>query len=75
MRVVLLALAFVAATAMGCGGQATAEAPPTTMAPEVPAGGDRAPAPAVEGTSLAGERIALEGFRGRPVLINVWSSW
>jgi hypothetical protein len=75
MRPVLLAMLFVATTAMGCGGETTAEAPPTTatMAPGAPA--DRAPAPAVEGTTLAGERISLEGFRGRPVLINVWSSW
>jgi RTX calcium-binding nonapeptide repeat (4 copies) len=32
-------------------------------------------APAIEGTTLDGERITLASFRGRPVFVNVWSSW
>jgi hypothetical protein len=36
---------------------------------------DREQAPAITGESLDGDAIALGDFRGRPVLINVWSSW
>lgn len=35
----------------------------------------RPKAPAISGVSLEGKRISLAQFRGRPVLINVWSSW
>jgi hypothetical protein len=30
---------------------------------------------AVSGATLDGEAISLDDFRGRPVLVNVWSSW
>jgi RTX calcium-binding nonapeptide repeat (4 copies) len=32
-------------------------------------------APPLEGTTLDGRRLTLASFRGRPVLVNVWSSW
>ncbi len=32
-------------------------------------------APAIEGTTLDGERLSLADFRGRPVLVNVWAAW
>jgi cytochrome c biogenesis protein CcmG/thiol:disulfide interchange protein DsbE len=35
----------------------------------------RRPAPAVTGISLDGKRVSLASMRGKPVLINVWSSW
>lgn len=70
MRPFLLACALISIVAAGCGGEAAT--PPTSNELR---GADRPPAPSVEGTSLTGERIALEGFRGRPVLVNVWSSW
>lgn len=35
----------------------------------------RPKAPAIAGLTLEGKRITLAQFRGRPVLINVWSSW
>ena len=35
----------------------------------------REAAPALSGVTLDGDAIALGDFRGRPVLINVWSSW
>jgi hypothetical protein len=70
--VVCLLLAF----GVGCGGaeeqsspQQTSAAEPSIAAPE------RRPAPAISGESLSGETIALGDFRGRPLLINVWSSW
>lgn len=44
-------------------------APPHEPAPK------RELAPAIEGVTIDGERIALADFRGRPVFVNVWSSW
>jgi hypothetical protein len=35
----------------------------------------RPKAPAIGGVTLEGKRVTLAQFRGRPVLINVWSSW
>jgi hypothetical protein len=32
-------------------------------------------APILAGTTLTGASISLAQFRGRPVLVNVWSSW
>jgi hypothetical protein len=32
-------------------------------------------APNIKGTTLDGKKITLAQFRGRPVFINVWSSW
>lgn len=64
MRVaVLLALLFAIA---GCGGDAETTAPPATTA---------AGAGTIAGTTLDGEPISLEDFRGKPVFVNVWSSW
>ena len=51
---------------------------PTTSATETappPDASGRPPAPAIEGTSLDGDPIALADYRGRPVFVNVWSSW
>jgi hypothetical protein len=65
-----------------CGGSAdesveqTPSTPVETQQPaERPATQTREPAPALSGESLAGEPVALADLRGRPVLINVWSSW
>jgi len=33
------------------------------------------PAPPIAGTTLDGKRLALRELRGKPVFINVWSSW
>ncbi len=35
----------------------------------------RPQAPAISGVTLEGKKVALAQLRGRPVLINVWSSW
>ena len=35
----------------------------------------RPKAPAIAGLTLEGKKVSLAQFRGRPVLINVWSSW
>jgi cytochrome oxidase Cu insertion factor (SCO1/SenC/PrrC family) len=61
----LLALLAVAALA-GCGSQAE-------PAPEATAPGARQPQ--VSGTDLEGKPVSLAEFRGKPVFVNVWSSW
>jgi len=35
----------------------------------------RPKAPRVVGLTLEGKRLSLAQFRGKPVFINVWSSW
>jgi hypothetical protein len=70
--IVLLCLSLAA----GCGGERETEATsPSDAAASPPAQSSRTPAPGIEGTTIDGERISLEAFRGRPVLVNVWSSW
>lgn len=57
----LLALALALALLGG-----TASGAETAKRPE---------APPIAGKTLDGKKLALASFRGRPVLINVWSSW
>ena len=80
MRGFAIVLALCALAAVGCGGEtATEEARPTTPAETTttpPAeASSRPPAPVIEGESLDGERISLADYRGRAVVVNVWSSW
>jgi cytochrome oxidase Cu insertion factor (SCO1/SenC/PrrC family) len=77
MRALVLAVVVVAVAA-GCGSAEDQSAPSeqTTTATESPTNGSRREAaPPLAGDSLDGSRIALADFRGRPVLVNVWSSW
>ncbi|HEU5206215.1 MAG TPA: hypothetical protein VFT94_01280 [Gaiellaceae bacterium] len=65
----LLMAGFGAACGSGSGAETTAAPPPPS---------ERSTAtrvPAIAGRSLDGARLALTDFRGRPVLVNVWSSW
>lgn len=76
----LLALAAVLLLAAGCGSETTDEAAPpadttTAPAPAAPPPPDARQAPRVAGVTLDGKRISLEEFRGKPVFVNVWSSW
>ena len=76
MRVAVALLALLAA--VGCGSSPDKGAEPqqkTTVAESQMPGSNREAAPPLAGESLSGEVIALGDFRGRPVLINVWSSW
>jgi hypothetical protein len=77
MRIAAVAL-LVLAVATGCGGSSEQTAPPRDTADTTEptaAASMREPAPAISGESLDGATIALRDFRGRPLLINVWSSW
>lgn len=74
-----LLLACVAGLALaGCGGS-TDEASPTSTQMSTtetqPAASPREKAPSIAGETLDGAPIALADFRGKPVLVNVWSSW
>jgi hypothetical protein len=78
MRPVGLLLALVAALVLaGCGGSNDEVSPPaqTETTETQPAEPMREAAPAIEGATLDGAAIELADFSGRPVLVNVWSSW
>ena len=66
----------LAAIVVGCGSSSDEVAPPpaTESEPSASASG-RELAPPLAGVTLGGAAIALADFGGRPVLINVWSSW
>ena len=71
-------LALVAGIALVACGSSTDEAGPTTQTSTtetLASDPSREPAPAIEGETLDGAAIALADFRGKPVLVNVWSSW
>ena len=68
---------FASLSLAACGSSDETAAPPEPPArieAQAPTN-DREPAPVVTGESLSGDAIALGDFRGRPVLVNVWSSW
>ena len=62
-RLALLAVVALALAACGSGGQEAQPPEPTSDAR------------GFSGTTLDGETISLRDFRGRPLLLNVWSSW
>jgi hypothetical protein len=72
VRSFALIAALCALGLAGCGGGGEMQANPQ---PVPPAATNRPPAPAIEGVTLDGKRLALADFRGRPVFVNVWSSW
>jgi hypothetical protein len=58
----LIAAAVLALVACGGGDDEQAATP-------------RQSAPAITGTTLGGEMLSLEDFRGKPVMVNAWASW
>jgi uncharacterized lipoprotein YbaY len=68
MRVSTLAAAVVLLA--GCGGGDGGGAAPQTISTQA-----ARVAPNISGTTLDGETISLGDLRGRPVVVNVWSSW
>ncbi|HSF61948.1 MAG TPA: hypothetical protein VLA69_09655 [Gaiellaceae bacterium] len=76
----VLVAALCALAAAGCGsgssdGQAASPAAGPTEVESPSAVPARERAPVIAGRSLDGEPLSLAGYRGRPVLVNVWSSW
>ena len=67
-RLALLALAALVLAGCGSGDEG---APREAAATHAAAGADEA----TTGTGLDGEPISFAEFRGRPLLVNVWSSW
>lgn len=72
--VTLLALLAMAAVA-GCGSETDEAVAPSVTGTESTPETTREVAPALSGVTLDGDAVALDDFRGRPVLLNVWSSW
>jgi hypothetical protein len=66
MRPLAVALAVCALVLAGCEGEQEEAAPPATT---------EAPPGTIAGTGLDGEPVSIADLRGRPVLVNVWSSW
>ena len=65
-------LAFVVTAVLAAGCAASTEktsAPPTTAAASAGNG------PGIAGAGLDGTRVDVADLRGRPVFVNVWSSW
>jgi hypothetical protein len=62
-RVLILGAALVLT---GCGTDGAADAPPPSIARD---------APEISGVTLDGDRLALSALQGKPVVVNVWSSW
>jgi ABC-type glycerol-3-phosphate transport system substrate-binding protein len=62
-RVLILAAVLVLA-ACGGGGE-------TSASPTQPSDSGRT----IEGETLDGSRLGLSEFRGKPLVVNVWSSW
>ena len=76
MRIAAVLLVALAVTA-GCGSsedESAARPAEMTSSAAEPAS-MREAAPPLSGSSLEGDAITLGDFRGRPLLINVWSSW
>jgi peroxiredoxin len=76
VRSLALVFALCAVALTGCGGE-TDEAAPTTSpeaVQETPSSHRRA-APPIDGAGLDEEHVSVADLRGRPVLVNVWSSW
>ena len=78
MRALMLLLALGALVVAGCGGGSMEDAAAPAAVTETAAHEDaamRPTAPAIEGTTLDGEKASLAALRGKQVFVNVWSSW
>jgi hypothetical protein len=74
MRGLLAIAALCALVAAACGGEMPAPEAPSETTPASEAT-SREPAPDVSGQTLDGTVASLAALRGRPVFVNVWSSW
>ena len=67
LRSLLLVLAGLVLA--GCGGNQSEVKPPAAATAHA------GPIPDLSGTGLDGEALSLADFAGKPVFVNVWSSW
>jgi hypothetical protein len=76
VRPLALVVALSALVLAACGGGRD-EAAPVTQPEETQPAVMPGPAdgPAIAGTGLDGETLSIAELRGRPVMVNVWSSW
>jgi hypothetical protein len=63
----LAGFAVLVLVAAACGASSDPESTPARVA--AGAGSE------IAGETLDGERLSLADFRGKPVFVNVWSSW
>ena len=71
-----LAFAAVAAVLLaGCGASEPRESRQETSAPATTAAASAGSGPVIAGTGPDGKRVDVADLRGRPVFVNVWSSW
>jgi cytochrome oxidase Cu insertion factor (SCO1/SenC/PrrC family) len=71
-----LALATVAAVLLaGCGASEPQESQQEPSAPATTASAGAGNGPGIAGTGLDGKQVDVADLRGRPVFVNVWSSW
>lgn len=75
----VLAFSLVALALAACGSEAERESapPPATTAagPATTTQAERKPAPDIQGTTLDGKAVSLADYRGKKVIVNLWSSW
>jgi hypothetical protein len=71
-----LALAVVAAVLLaGCGASTPETSEPETSEPETSAPAGTGSGPRIAGSGLDGTRVDVADLLGKPVFVNVWSSW
>ncbi|HXH89013.1 MAG TPA: hypothetical protein VNI55_10475 [Gaiellaceae bacterium] len=78
-----LALSAVAALLLvGCGGSepeagqpGTTQSEPGATATSAPSATPAGNVPEIAGTALDGKALDVTEYRGRPLFVNVWSSW
>jgi hypothetical protein len=79
MRTAIALLVAFVAMLVGCGGGSgggSEAASPPVASGDAPAPRQaREKAPEIRGEALDGSSVTLSDFRGRAVLVNVWSSW
>jgi uncharacterized lipoprotein YajG len=66
VRALVVLAASLVLVAAACGGTSEESAQPEPVARQ---------APEIEGVTIDGKSLSLADFRGRPVFVNVWSSW
>ncbi|MBA2331279.1 MAG: hypothetical protein H0V94_00615 [Actinobacteria bacterium] len=72
MKILPVIVLLVAVAVAGCGSKDEAASPTATGPATTLESGS---GPDISGTGLDGEALSVADFRGKPVFVNVWSSW